>query len=105
MGMQVAPEMLQIKHSVLSPPAVSYGGGRTITPDAGAWNLVHPARTMSETLSLLRWCCVLDECCACERCFLTRMSAANLPTRLFFSLERTMSGEPSCDDVCVCVCV
>jgi hypothetical protein len=38
-GVEVAPEMLQIKGRVLPPPVVSYGGGRTITPDAGAWNL------------------------------------------------------------------
>jgi len=38
-GVEIAPEMLQIKGRVLPPPVVSYGGGRTITPDAGAWNL------------------------------------------------------------------
>jgi hypothetical protein len=53
MGIQIAPEMLQIKDRVLPPPVVSYGGGRTITQDAGAWNLVRPARIPSENTELV----------------------------------------------------
>ena len=57
-GVNVSKEMVKVAGRVLKPPGVTYKGGKTLQPHAGAWNLIDHVLLNPPSAPLANWALV-----------------------------------------------
>jgi len=57
-GVNISKEMVKVEGRVLQPPVVTYKGGKTLQPKAGAWNLIDHVLLNPPSQALTNWAIV-----------------------------------------------